>query len=206
MPGDRGTSACRRAARRPGRACSELGGLVAEHRLVPRGPAARDDHESAARRTRPGAKPKTRKASWFSTLLTRRKIGRHVGDARGRRATFASSDCGQQRAREVGRALLEDPEVGAADVDQVARRVFARRPRSRAARRSARRRSRRRRRSAPVRTGRRIRFFKTNPAQVTALILWHRLRLAYPQDYGAVPRRDPEGARARHRPGASDGR
>ena len=96
-------------------------------------PGGPDDHEPAVGEL-VGPKPKTRNASRFWTWLTRRKIGA-ASATPGSDFTF-STGLGEERAGQVGGALLEDPEVGAADMDQLVGRLLARPRRSRAARRS----------------------------------------------------------------------
>ena len=97
------------------------GGAVAEHRLASARPAARDDHEPAGRElVRRVAEDEERVA--LRDFVTRRKMpatsetpvvvrDRLLGRLR------------QERAGEVGGVRLEDAEVGAPDVDQVARRL-----------------------------------------------------------------------------------
>ena len=103
----------------------QLRRLVAEHRLRAAGTAALD-HDVPPLGELAGLEAEDRNSSWFSTLPTRMKIAA-ASATPGSAADLRVERLGQNRARQVGRALLEEAEVGAADVDQLVRRASSRR-------------------------------------------------------------------------------
>ena len=116
-----------------------------------------------------GASPKTSEESCPCTFVTNRKI-RAVCATPGILRHLRLEAHRQQRARRVAHAALEEPEVGPAEMDQVAGRALRAReiessatisptPSATPAEVSS------------VRAGRRSRFFQTRPTQVTSLTL-----------------------------------
>ena len=97
------------------------GGAVAEHRLASARAAALDDHEPAGRELVRGVAEDEERVA-LRDLRHAQEDARHVGDAV-RIGDRLLGRLRQQRAREVGRVRLEDAEVRAPDVDQVARRL-----------------------------------------------------------------------------------
>ena len=124
-------------------------------------PRAAVDDDEAREANSFGSRPKTRSAPSTSSFTFA------TSATPGSFATCAASDSGQERAREVGDARLEEPEVGAADVGEVAGgAVDAVRDREQ------RHDQRRPRGPTPtavnaVREGRRSRFLQIRPAQLT---------------------------------------